>query len=49
VNALAVNKTIHDFGGFPQILFDQRWPKGSPACLPASAPRGDWTTAPGYR
>lgn len=26
VNAVAVNETIHDFGGFPQILFDQRYP-----------------------
>ena len=26
VNSVAVNETIHDFGGFPQILFDQQYP-----------------------
>ena len=26
LNAVEVNDTIHDFGGFPQILFDQRYP-----------------------
>lgn len=25
VNAVATNETIHDFGGFPQILFEQRY------------------------
>ena len=43
VNAVAVNETIHDFGGFPQILSDQRYtPPGNAALaervagLPAS-------------
>lgn len=32
LNAVEVNETIHDFGGFPQILFDQRYPApGAPA------------------
>lgn len=26
LNAVAVNETIHDLGGFPQILYDQRYP-----------------------
>lgn len=26
LNAVAVNETIHDFDGFPQILYDQRYP-----------------------
>jgi len=33
VNAVAVNDTIHDFGGFPQILFDQRYPAPGDAAL----------------
>jgi 4,5-DOPA dioxygenase extradiol len=33
VNAVAVNETIHDFGGFPQILFDQRYPAPGDAAL----------------
>ena len=33
VNAAAVNETIHDFGGFPQILFDQRYPAPGDAAL----------------
>lgn len=32
VISVAVNETIYDFGGFPQILFDQRYPApGDPA------------------
>jgi 4,5-DOPA dioxygenase extradiol len=32
VNAVEVNETIHDFGGFPQIPFDQSYPApGAPA------------------
>jgi len=26
VNAVAFNETIHNFGGLPEILFDQRYP-----------------------
>jgi len=33
VNAVAVNETIHDFGGFPQVLFDQRYPAPGDAAL----------------
>jgi 4,5-DOPA dioxygenase extradiol len=33
VNAVAINETIHDFGGFPQILFDQRYPAPGDAAL----------------
>ena len=33
VNAVAMNETIHDFGGFPQFLFDQRYPAPGDAAL----------------
>lgn len=33
VNAVSVNETIHDFGGFPQILFDQLYPAPGDAAL----------------
>lgn len=33
VNAVAFNETIHDFGGFPQILSDQRYPPPGNAAL----------------
>ncbi len=45
VNAVAFNETTHDFGGFPQILFDQRYPPPGNAALA----EGGWTTAAGYR
>jgi 4,5-DOPA dioxygenase extradiol len=33
VNTVAVNETILDFGGFPQILPDQRYPPPGAACV----------------
>lgn len=34
-NAVAVNETIHDFGGFPQALYDLRYPAPGDAVLAA--------------
>jgi 4,5-DOPA dioxygenase extradiol len=40
VNAVAINDTIHDFGGFPQILFEQQYPApGDPALAQKIAER----------
>jgi len=36
-NAMAVNDTIHDFGGFPQALYDIRYPAPGDAALAAQA------------
>ena len=55
ITGMAQPKTIHDFGGFPQELFDQQYPApGSPAVAASLAhhwvwiPKyGVWTTAPG--
>ncbi|MDB5735884.1 MAG: Dioxygenase [Alphaproteobacteria bacterium] len=35
VNAVAVNGTMHDFGGFPQALYDLRYPAPGDAALAA--------------
>lgn len=37
VTAMAAPKTIHDFGGFPQPLFDMRYPAPGDAALAARA------------
>jgi len=43
VNAVAVNETVHDFGGFPQILFDQRYPApGNAALAERGMDHGGW-------